>query len=183
MHSFDSLVKSLEKEELSDGDLEEMLRGKTNIVPYNDLKHVRCIEDILAPYGNAIIFYQETENQGHWCVVIDRGDHYEFFDSYGYAPDEVLPLMPYSGKVPYLRNLLEATDKWVVWNPYQLQSDDPDIATCGYYSFLRIMLHRMPLLKFIKLFTNKKKSADYIASRLTILLALANVIEGKKIDS
>lgn len=173
---FDKLIKENKREELSDDDLIKLLHGRTKIVPYDEITNYKSAEQLLAPYGNAIILYLDTPNSGHWSTVINRGDHYEFFDSYGQQIDEVLPLMKHSGKTPYLWNLLEKTKMPVIWNPYKLQSDNSEIATCGYYCFLRIMYKDLPLKKFIKIFTNKKKSPDYIASLLTTLIAIENVL-------
>lgn len=173
---FNKLVRANEVTELSNDDLITMLDGKTRIVPYDELKGVKSIEELLHPYGNVIILYLATPNSGHWCTIIDRGNHYEFFDSYGYSVDEVLPLMPASGKIPRLRRLLQKTNKLVLWNPYELQGSGREIATCGYYCFLRITYKDMPLLEFIDLFLDKKKSPDYIASLLTTLIAIENVL-------
>lgn len=175
----DRLAKHNEHVELTDDDIKRLLKGKTRIVTYDELKQVRHIEDILEPYGNVIILYQETENAGHWAVVVDRGKMFEFFDSYGYYPDEVLPHMPHSGSKPVLRKLLEKTGKTVIWNPIQLQADDSKIATCGYYCLLRVILKKLPLLDFLKIFIRKKKSPDYIASYLTTAIAIKNELKGK----
>lgn len=162
------------KNPLSDSDIKNLLENKTNIYLYEDLANVDDIVDILKPYGNCILLYQNSEHEGHWvCLNIrntkSRGNIIEFFDSYGGAPDSQLKYCKYV-KEPYLTQLLEKSQYDVSWNPYKLQSQRKDVNTCGRWCILRSLMSDIPLSEFVELFKDNKKKPDYYATLLTTLL-------------
>lgn len=159
-------IKNKEDDALSNFDLEKLLGNKAKILVYEDLKNYSDLDEVLEPEGSVIILYQDKKNQGHWVALLRRKNGIEFFDSYGGQPDTQLASMKYN-KLPYLLNLIENYPGVVYYNPYQLQSDDRNVSTCGRWCALRILLKELSLNDFAKIFTGKGKDPDYIATLLT----------------
>lgn len=162
----DKKIKKLKSKSLTNFEIIDALEGKTRIVMYSDLKHVKNIEDILNPYGNCIILYQNDPSSGHWVVLNSRKNCYEFFDSYGGDVDSQLTYANFV-KTPYLSRLLEKTKAPVIHNPFELQEKSDGVNSCGRWCLLRVILKDMPLMKFVGLFVGKDKTPDYYATALT----------------
>lgn len=104
---------------LSNTDITNSLNGKCNIIMYEDLRNVDNIEDVLIN-DCCIILYQNTKNNGHWVVLnkrySDETPIFEFFDSYGGAPDSQLKYSDYNAEQgrPLLLPLLNKTSTDVI---------------------------------------------------------------------
>jgi hypothetical protein len=76
---------SLKRIPLSDADILNRLRGRTNIVMYRDLYRYRNIEELLIN-DSAVILYEKQPKNGHWVCRIrylfNGEPTIEFFDSY-----------------------------------------------------------------------------------------------------
>lgn len=105
---------------------------------------------------------------GHWtCLFINRTTGLiEFFDPYGYYPDEERHFIP--GNIwekPYLTKLLyrSSLDKnaKIEFNEYDYQGrEDFNVSTCGRYVGIRVLLKNLTNKQFHNLFysTNKKEN-------------------------
>lgn len=159
---------------LSDRDILKAVRNRTNIILYSELKNVKHIDDILK-YNSCVILYEQTPGNGHWVVLTldENNNELQYFNSYGDYPDEFLHLVDEKLKkklnedYPYLSRLLLDSGYKLAYNDKQLQQLDDNIATCGRYVVLRILLKDIPLDKFIKIFKHKKYTPDEISKILT----------------
>lgn len=135
----------------SKNQLNYMLKGKTKILLYDECLLYDNIKDLLAPYGNCIILYPNTDKGsvedpiGHWiCLLVVNGDTIEYFDSYGAEVDSMIidyndNSDPTRGELipPHISKLLsESGCSKMEWNETTFQSDDT--STCGLWCVLRI---------------------------------------------
>jgi hypothetical protein len=153
------IEKKIEKEiiehPLGDDEIKYYLPD-ANIIKYSDLKKYKSI-DALLPHNKSysIILYENSPNVGHWVCIMKyndkkRGDVIEFFDSLADdgKPDSQLnwtkPFNKMLGQGKnYLSNLLNNTDKEVIYNKFKFQSegnkkDGNNINSCGRHCVFRI---------------------------------------------
>jgi len=95
----------------------------------------------LDEHGGLAILYEEAPHNGHWVLLLRRGDDaLEFLDSYGLAPDAELAYADYSGCQARGRQLLRTVlDHWrtVEYLGTPIQEWRDGINTCGRYVLLR----------------------------------------------
>ncbi len=157
---------------LSSSDIKRALKGKTKIITYDKLKNYNNIDEVLSPYGCAVILYLETPNSGHWVALIKHQDRIEHFDSYGVRPDEEFLYIDnkkinYSSKRPTLSELLIFCPYKIEYNEIQFQKDgNNDIATCGRWCIIRCLLKHMTLDYFQEIF-KQFKDPDSVVTELT----------------
>ena len=164
---------------LSDDDIKRLLKNKCNIVPYPSLHKYKTINELLYPYGCAVVLYETKEYYGHWVSVIDRSNkekcRIEVFDSYGlYKPDQELNFIDkdFRGSsnqdYPYLTRLLYDSGCEIHYNNHRLQSEDPDVATCGRWSVVRIWLRDLDVDEFSELMkSDPKRDPEQVVTKLT----------------
>lgn len=152
---------------LSDKDIMRLLRGKANIMTYQELQKYNSLDDALGPHGALVLLYTTKNNYGHWvCVFRVNKDTVEFFDSYGYSPDDQLNFIPQYfrernyGRYPHLTALLYESGYNIVYNEYQLQDEKKGVNTCGRWCVLRILMKDVPQKKFSEYFYNLGGDAD-----------------------
>jgi hypothetical protein len=134
------------KVSLSNGDIERLLHGHTNIFTYPQLSKINHIDEILDPYDSCVIIYLTKKNYGHWVCLTRHGDRISFFDSYGMnnLPDEQLKNIPEhfrreSGQnTPHLTRLLYGSGYPIEYNNYKFQKRLHDTNTCGRHVINRI---------------------------------------------
>jgi len=156
----------------SDADIRKAL-GPIPIHRYPDLKSMASPDDLFKKHNAAVLlFLTESESDGHWLAVLDHGDHYEVFDSFGTAIDgdrkwlDKKELLEFDESAPLLSNLLAKGNKPVNHNTTKLQRDDAD--TCGRWVVWRILNANIPLHKFVELMKGSgKKTPDDLVTELT----------------
>lgn len=145
---------------LSNTDIQQLLDGKTRVLKYEDLSHFDTVEDLLAPYGNAVILYPAKSTvDGHWTCLFYSVSPYgkrvvEFFDPYGYSPDKEFSQT--TVKLPrFLARLLIKTPYQVEYNNHRLQRMSKNINTCGRHCVNRILNADMDIDTYKKVFGTK----------------------------
>ena len=171
-------LKELESIPLSDSDIYNKLRGKTNIVLYRDLNKIKDIDQLLKN-DSAVILYEKSPKNGHWICLIRYMNHgkptIEFFDSYGMFPESQKKFINNTflkdsqqafNKIADL--LYKAMDRYVVeYNDHKLQKWSPEIATCGPHVVARILMKDKPLAeynKFLNSFKDKGLTPDDVVT-------------------
>ena len=159
---------------LATSDIVNALEGKTNVYSYDEIKHYNSIDDLLKPYGKAVIlyFWKDKPNKfGHWCCIFKTPrDTIEFFDSYG-SVEHLLKDIPTTFKnshgmeFPYLSKLVYDSPYEYEYNDKKLQDNDSNV--CGRYVIARLSTTDMPIQKFQKIFNKKPKENDMIVYKLT----------------
>ena len=159
---------------LSNDDIAQLLRGRTKVIHYADLQHYDSIEQLLSPYGNAVILYPGQGNVGHWTCVLYTKDGrgrrvVEFFDPYGISVDREFQMVHPSVRRPrFLARLLYETPYPVEFNDHDLQVLAAGVNTCGRHVVNRIRNAHMPLDTYIYVFGGRKKGeADRLAVEMT----------------
>lgn len=163
----DNFIKKQKKELFSESDIRKVLPD-VSIFTYEELKEM-SIND-LAP--ECIILYQDTKNSGHWtCLNIDDNKCINFFDSYGYAPDEELDFSRYNKLYNdrYLSRIIINSGLPIKWNDRRLQIMG-DSNTCGRFVCLRLLMKEIPLKIFVDMFLNQQHRPDYYATALTMFI-------------
>lgn len=175
------VINKLVRIPLSKDNMIELLNGKTKVLTYSELKKYDNIDDLLYPYDNVIILYifNNDENNniiGHWvCLLKTKKNTVEYFNSYGKMPDDELNDIPYNYRYKTdqiekkISKLMKYSKYNLEYNEKQLQKLDYKTATCGYYVILRLLLHKMKLEDFQKLF-NGSKDNDKLVVKLLISL-------------
>ena len=172
----DKVIILSEKVELSDIDILAITKHQTKIITYDKLHNIFDIEEILEPYGSAVILYTTKENFNHWVTLFKVNDTtLEFFDPYGLKVDEELNLeikenlRPLDDdRIPHLSDILNNSNYKLIYNNFRLQKLLKDHNTCGRWCAVRLRFKYIPLKYFIDLF---KKNGDYIVSSLTLLFS------------
>ncbi len=171
MKRLEKLVKSKVEHPLSNSEIMQMMDGKTKIVTYPDLHMFGNIDELILPYGNFILLYENKPNSGHWCLIHYIGHNtIEFFDPYGGKIDSQLNWIPDKFKkisnqdYPYLSQLLSDSNYRITSNPYQFQVFKQGIRTCGRWCILRAKYCSLSIQEFRKLFQGK--DMDQIAAFL-----------------
>lgn len=154
---------------ISGTDVLKICNYQSNLLKYPELLKYNSIEDIMK-HGACIILYEMEPNYGHWCCVFRTKNGYEFFDPYGYIPDTELEFIPrifriFNNEVyPHLLYLLYKSNLPIEYNHHRFQKKGRNIATCGRHVGMRLLLRKLPLEKYIKLF---RGDADRMVFELT----------------
>jgi hypothetical protein len=169
-------IKKYAKYSLSNSDIENLLDHKMNLILYPELAKFDNIDDVLGPYGACVILYLTRHNYGHWVCIFRRpGNKLEFFDSYGLMPDDELKFVSENIRrelkqdYPHLTWLLYNSGYKIEFNHHKFQKKGSDIATCGRWVVLRLLLRDISLTQFINLFKGIK-NPDYIVTAVTQML-------------
>lgn len=148
-----------------------LTNGKAEIITYQQLKIHENIYTVMGPYRACILLIETRQNYGHWvCFFEKENGNIEYFDSYGYFPDDELEFINEKFRKEngewhseLLRKLYNSGRK-IEYNDYRLQG--PKTSTCGRWCALRINHKDMSIEEFAKLFINKVLSPDDILVRI-----------------
>lgn len=169
-----NVIKAIH-EPLSDKNITHLLDGDCFILLYKDLNNYNNINDLFKKSDNIIVLYQTTCCYGHWVALINHNKHIEFFDSYGYAPEDEKQFMTKTWLIRsgqqenYILNLLSTSYKKCIYNSTIMQDKRPFIATCGRHCVVRIKLKHMPLKKYQQmLLQNGEFNSDFLVTYFTI---------------
>lgn len=180
----DKVIALGRAETFSDQNMMALCDSKVKVVTYTDLAKYSSIEDVLSPWGAAIILYMTKENFGHWVALFvahaddSSGQTLEFWDSYAIPPDGELAMVPehfrqISGQnYPHLTAMINSCPlyKRVIYNSVQLQKLKKDVNTCGRWAGLRVAMRNVPLKTFQAMFSKQTFDPDWYASALTLFI-------------
>lgn len=163
---------------LSNGDIENFLGHKPNLITYKELKKYDDIDKVLGKYGYVIILYETKQNFGHWTLIFKRNKNtIEHFDSYGLKPDDELKFIKTLFKItngtyqPYLTYLLLKSGYKIEYNEFPFQQMKQNINTCGRWILLRLKNKDLDIYEFKKMLDKnlkkyKLKSYDELVTKL-----------------
>ena len=160
---------------LSDGDIRKILGKDIKIMTYADLAGLRNIRQAFDSKGRCILLYlTQSDTSGHWVCMLNKGDHIEYFDPYGEAPNSALKTITpeerqeYGEEQPYLTDLMKASGMPVYYNTHPFQKDKADVNTCGRHSVMRCLYAPYSLEKYKKAMDASGMSPDNFVSALTV---------------
>lgn len=177
--SIERMVNYFKDQDLSGQDIEKLIHKP--VVLYSDLKNYSSLNQLLGKEGYVVIMYQTSSvSTGHFVCLFLKNNVIHFQDSYGFKPDSEIQYAQYDQKLPrYLSQLIESDGRPIVWNKHDFQSKNPNVATCGRWSCLRILLKDLSNQQFQNLFYSNNCSyltPDNLVTMLT-LVALHNIQE------
>lgn len=141
-------------------EISEALDGKVNIMTYDELEELNTIDDVLGPHDKAVILYSTSESYGHWVCLWKHENTINFFDSYGYFPDDERKFIPEAylklkyNKIPHLTALLYKCKYPIRYNEYKLQNETTH--TCGRWCIVRLLLDNLNEHDFYNVFKQFK---------------------------
>ena len=146
------------------------------VVLYSDLKNYKNVNQLLGSDGYVVILYQtSSKTTGHFVCLFVRNDTIHFQDSYGFKYDTEQQYTPYDEPLPrYLTQLIESDGRQVVWNKHDFQNKNSNVATCGRWSCIRIMLKDLDNQQFQQVFYGNK-CAFLTSDNLVVMLTLVGL--------
>lgn len=170
-------VTDKEAKALSGSDIMKLLNGSTKIIKYSDLENVYDLNTLLFGFNTCVILIMSKANYGHWVCLTRNGNTIEFFDSYGYPPDDPIYFKNTSKYFRKINNqdyphltwlLIRAADEYDIdYNELILQKTDPSISTCGRHVVCRIRNKRLNNYQHYDYLSSINKDLDYVVTLLT----------------
>lgn len=158
---------------LSDSDIYNALKGKCKIIDYPKVSKYKTIDQLLSPYGCAVILFLRAPNFGHWTCVFKVKNKVEFFDSYGYYPDDELKLIDpefnennYQNHT-YLLKLMDNSPYELEYNDHKLQQFGDGINTCGRHVINRLRYQKIPIDDYARILKSTDYSPDELVTMMT----------------
>ena len=140
------------------------------IIKYADLDNYDDIYMLLPNRMDFSFILTESElNSGHWTLLIRDDNMFEYFDSYGTRPKNILDYIPtfmnkrlgnnYNEDIGMMIKSIKKTDKFI-YNKIKFQKEQEGINTCGRWVIARLSLFLsddLDLNQFSKLIKIKSK--------------------------
>lgn len=170
------LIKQIESGTMGFDDMKRMLgpfAAKTLVLHYDDLRQVGTALDLFRHGVTAVVVLLQIEGPdapavGHWIVMLNHGDTYEHFDSYGITMDEELAI---THAEPLLSNLFETNqEKRLVETGLKLQEKREDVNTCGRWCVARIRLQKLDPHQFAQVIQTAHATPDITVTLMTMFL-------------
>jgi hypothetical protein len=166
-------IQELEKKPLSDKDLANMLgkdKSRCKIMVYEQLKNYTSMEELLPKQYDAAIVLLQIEGPaapkvGHWIALMNHGDHFEHFDSYGLGPDEELAM---THEHPHMTDILKNTKRSVRNSSAKLQARRESVNTCGRWCVVRVKEKELEQKEFVNFIRGVHNIPDVAVTLLTM---------------
>ena len=166
--AMESMRKTLEYS-LSDSDIRHILGHDCKIVEYNDLDQFESMEDLLPNEKDYVVILIESKpSSGHWCSIAKANKRITLADSYGCKLEDELNFISKAmnrmlgNTKQELEKLIKSVpdDYEVIYNKTKLQSESPNIATCGRWTCAWIQMFKMgyDLEEFLRIVEEQCKS-------------------------
>ena len=161
---------------LSGTDMLKAFDNKINLYSYDQLQYINSIDELLQPYGRAIIlyFWNMSPKIGHYCCVFkNKNNNIEFFDPFG-SIEQTLKQIPKQFKTlsgqdyPKLTELLYECPYEVEYNDKKIQSEKTSV--CGRYCIVRMILNNLNINQFQKCFNKSPLENDKLIYEITNIL-------------
>jgi hypothetical protein len=137
---------------LSDSDLRRVCGQDLKIVEYKDLNQFENMYDLLPKEKDCVVILVESKpSSGHWTCILRNNHSFQLFDSYGSKIQDELNFISKAmnrmlGQTKgELDKLIDSVDDnhEVIYNKDRLQSENPDVATCGRWTALVVNMFKM----------------------------------------
>jgi len=165
-----------EQTPLSLDDLRVMLgpdESRCKLLMYDELVNFTTLADLIPNRLDAAIILLQIQSPnapavGHWIALMNHGDHYEHFDSYGLDPDEELGI---THEKPILTELIANSTMRVESNQAKLQSRKEHMNTCGRWCIVRVRFPQLEKPQFVDFIRQVHHVPDVAVTLLTHLLS------------
>lgn len=145
---------------------------KTIMFTYDELASLsnNQIEKLLNK-TNILLFYPTISDQmGHWTALFKRKNTYEFYDPYGYFPNDIKTIRKLNKRLLLFIQYLIDKNKKVEFNNYKHQAKSPFISTCGRHTGLRLKNYNIPLDQYNKIMKKISKKLNLSLDELIYYL-------------
>ena len=153
------------------------------IIKYADLDSYKNIYELMPSTTDFVFLLTESEtNSGHWTLLLRSEDKFEYFDSYGESPQNILSFISpkmnkklgniYKEDLGKMLKSIKSNHKYS-YNKFQFQSDGIDVNTCGRWCILRcalFLIDNMMKDDFTKLIKYKSKQLNLSFDELVSFL-------------
>ena len=157
------------------------------IIKYADLDNYNDIYMLLPNRMDFCFILTESElNSGHWTLLIRDDNNFEYFDSYGTSPKNILDYIPtfmnkrlgnnYNEDIGMMIKSIKKTDKFI-YNKTKFQKEQEGINTCGRWVIARLSLFLsddLNLKDFTKLIKTKAKQLKMTNDEFITFLVTVN---------
>jgi hypothetical protein len=157
------------------------------IIKYADLDNYDDIYQLLPNRMDFCFILIESElNSGHWTLLIRDDNMFEYFDSYGTSPKNILDYIPtfmnkrlgnnYNEDIGMMIKSIKKTDKFI-YNKTKFQKEQEGINTCGRWVIARLSLFLsddLDLKDFTKLIKTKSKQLKMTNDEFITFLVTVN---------
>ena len=171
---------------VTNGDLQSIFKN-CKIVRYADLDNYNDIYMLLPNRMDFCFILTESEkNSGHWTLLIRDDNNFEYFDSYGTSPKNILDYIPtfmnkrlgnnYNEDIGMMIKSIKKTDKFI-YNKIKFQKKQEGINTCGRWVIARLSLFLsddLDLKDFTKLIKTKAKQLKMTNDEFITFLVTVN---------
>ena len=172
---------------LTVNDLKNICGNRAKVILFKDLGKYNGIQQMFGDCPNVILFSAvDNAMSGHFSALLYHSDTnvLELFDSFGFDCNSLFRNAVYDREQLKGNNLLQMFVNICVrydkvtfqCNTAKLQSQAPNMDTCGRYSAIRCRLRDLSLKEFVTLFQkNKSVTPDQIVSLMTCLYTETDV--------
>jgi len=171
---------------VTNGDLQSIFKN-CKIIKYADLDNYNDIYMLLPNRMDFCFILTESElNSGHWTLLIRDDIMFEYFDSYGTSPKNILDYIPtfmnkrlgnnYNEDIGMMIKSIKKTDKFI-YNKTKFQKEQEGINTCGRWVIARLSLFLsddLDLKDFTKLIKTKSKQLKMTNDEFITFLVTVN---------
>lgn len=169
------IVDQAEKKPLTFDDLREMLqedKETTKIMGYDDLSNIESLDELFEGDKRAVIILLQIETKdapkvGHFIALLNKEDHVEHFDPYGFSVDQELAI---THEKDYLGILFRREDKRIVTSKRRFQKIRESVNTCGRWCVVRIKHYNMSLSEFSTFIDQIHYEPDVAVTLMTLHL-------------
>ena len=171
-------VKEVIKAPMSSDLIDKYLDGQSNIIKLSDTNQMTDIEQVFNGHDHVIILLEWGPQVGHWVALMKNKDKIYYFDSYGRNPfiyvknDEYKRFNQNTHILDLIKNSKYKDNFY--YNDEKYQAKEEDVATCGRWCLLSIILNKLipnfdlnMFKKIVKNGTTKwKVSNDVLVSKI-----------------
>ena len=176
MYSLEKFVEFEKRKLITDKDIRQLVARPIKIRNYDGLTPSDTLHSLCPKSGDScVLFWRSKSNSvGHFNVIIRHGEKdYEWFDSFGFSPQQVANKMTHDGAkllTPLLRG------HRVFYGKHKFQHGE-NVNTCGRYVAFRCNCHTFKYNEFKQLLQYRGVSPDDLITLLTIQVDFSHINE------
>lgn len=158
----------------------DIMKGSDNeckVIKVPDLYLFKDLDDLFEDKQGVVLLYEFKPRYGHWTLLTklphEKLKSCEFFDSYGYFPDDELKYIDKhyreiskQTKTQLNRLMQNSFNNYKLhYNNYQFQEHDNNIATCGRHCLLRFAFRGLNIDEYKDLLDSFDKNYDELVTK------------------
>ena len=174
MYSLERFVEYEKTKPITDGDIRQLVGKPIKIRNYDGLTSHDSLKSLCPKPGDACVLFWRTKNEktGHFnCILRHTETEFEWFDSYGFSPQEVANRMTHDG-AKLLTPMLKG--QRVFYGKHKFQHGE-NVNTCGRYVAFRVNCHTFKYNEFKQLLSYRGVHPDDLITLLTINVDFSHI--------